>query len=135
MEWQHYNRVKASMAYIERLIQETEEDISGKSRIYRYIKNDMNQAQIKKVKNEINQIKKLLKKVKKEFVLEPMQFPLSRIINATSSFIWETIEDLWSNKIEKSSGKINSQQEKEKLDAILKQLYEHNAQLGNIVKK
>ena len=134
MEWQHYNRIKATMAYIEGLIKEIEEDISGKSEIYKSIRNDLTQEQLKEVKEELKQIKTQLEKAKKEFNLDNTSFALSHIINVNCSFIWESIDDLWSHKLEKSSGKINSQQKKEKLDAILKKLYEHTTQLKIIVK-
>jgi len=135
MEWRHYNRIKASMRYIEELITDVEEGISGKSKIYKSIKPDLTNEQLKKVKDELKQIKKLLKKTKKEFNLEHNEFALSRIIDVDCNYIWETIDDLWSHKMEKSSGKINSQQKKEKLDAILKDLYEHTTQLKSIVEK
>ena len=123
------------MGYIEGLIKDVEDGVSGKSEIYRSIKNDLTQEQLRKVKEELKQIKRLLKKAKKEFNLERDEFALSHIINVNCGFIWETIEDLWSHKLEKSSGKINSQQKKEKLDAVLKELYEHTTQLENIVEK
>jgi ribosomal protein S13 len=135
MEWQHYNRIKASMSYIEGLIKEIKEDISGKSEIYKSIKNDLTQEQLKEVKEELRQIKIQLEKAKKDFDLDNATFALSHIINVNCSFIWETIDDLWPRKLEKSSGPISSQQKKEKLDAILKQLYEHTNQLKIIIKK
>jgi len=134
MEWQHYNRIKASMSYIEGLIKEIKEDISGKSEIYKSIKNDLTQEQLKEVKEELRQIKIQLEKAKKDFDLDNATFALSHIINVNCSFIWETIDDLWPRKLEKSSGPISSQQKKEKLDAILKQLYEHTNQLKIIIK-
>ena len=123
------------MAYIEELIKGIEDDISGKSQIYKSIKNDLTQEQIIKVNEKLKQIKISIKKAKREFDLEPDEFALSHIINVNCSFIWTTIEDLWSHKLEKSSGKINSQQKKENLDDILKQLYKHTIQLKNIVEK
>jgi len=135
MEWQHYNRIKASMSYIEGLIKEIEEDVSGKSEIYKSIKNDLTQDQIRKVKDELKQIKIQLEKAKKDFNLDDTSFALSHIINVNCSFIWETIDNLWPDKLEKSSGKINSRQKREKLDAILKQLFVHTTQLISLVKK
>lgn len=135
MEWQHYNRIKASMAYIEELLEEINDSISGEKELYKTIHNDLTTEQLVLVKGELKKIKILLKKAKKEFNLEHTEFALSHIINVNCSFIWETIHDLWPHNLEKSSGKIKSQQKKEKLDAVLKQLYEHTTQLKNIVEK
>ena len=123
------------MAYIEELIKETEENISGKSEICNSVRNDLTQEQVRKIKEEIKEIKSLLKKAKKEFNLDHTEFALSHIIDVKCIFIWKTIDDLWSHKLEKSSGKINSQQKKEKLDAVLEELYKHTTQLKNIVEK
>jgi gas vesicle protein len=135
MEWQHYNRIKASMSFIEELLKSMEEGMSGKGEIYKSVRNDLNQEQLTRIKDEIKQIKNLLKQTKEEFNLERTEFTLSRIIQADCSFIWETIEDLWSHKIEKSSGKISSKEKKDKLDAIIRQIYERNSRIQNLIEK
>ena len=135
MEWQHYNRIKASMSFIEELLKSMEEGMSGKGEIYKSVRNDLTQEQLVKVKNEIKQIKRLLKQIKEEFGLKHSEYTLSRIIQADCSFIWETIEDLWSHKLEKSSGKISSKKKKERLDNILKQIHESNDRIQRVIGK
>ena len=123
------------MAYIEYLLKDIEESISGKKDIYKFIHNDLTQEQLIKVKDNLKKIKSLLKQAKEEFNLDHNKFALSHVINVDCNFIWETIEDLWSDKLEKSSGKISSKEKKEKLDAILKQLFEYNNQVKNLIRK
>ena len=135
MEWQHLNRIKASMSYIEGLLKDMESGMSGKREIYKSVRNDLTQEQLAEVRDEIRQIRSLLKRAKEEFNLEHNEFALSRIISSDCSFIWETIEDLWSHKMEKSSGKISSKEEKEKLDALLKQIHERNDMIQRIIGK
>jgi len=135
MEWQHYARIMSSMAYIEGLLIDIEDGISGKKQIYKKIRNDMTEEQIISVKTEIKKIRALLNKTKKEFNLEHNEFALSHIINVDSNYIWTTIEDLWSHKMEKSSGKISSTEKKEKLDKILTEIYNSTTNLKRIVEK
>jgi len=123
------------MSYIEGLLKDIEDGMSGKSDIYKSVRNDLTQGQLAKVREEIRQIKSLLKQAKEEFNLEHNEFALSRIISSDCSFIWETVEDMWSHKMEKSSGKISSKEEKEKLDALLKQIYERNDRIQRIIGK
>jgi len=135
MEWQHLNRIKASMGYIEGLLKDMESGMSGKREIYKSVRKDLTREQTAKIKDEIRQIRGLLRHAKQEFNLEHSEFALSQIINSDCSFIWETVEDLWSHKMEKSSGKISSKEEKDKLDAILRQIYERNSRIQNLIEK
>jgi len=123
------------MSYIEGLIGELEEGVSGKAGIYKSVQNDLTKEQILQVEDELKEMKALLKQAKEEFKLEDKKMGLSKIMAVNCSFIWATIEDLWSSKIEKSSGKIHSKEKKDKLDAILKQLYEHNTRIQKVIKK
>jgi len=135
MEWQHYTRIKVSMSHIEGLLKDMEDCMYGKRQIYSSILNDLTKEELAKVKDEIRQIKSLLKQTKKEFDLKHDELTLSQMIRADCSSIWETIEDLWSHKVEKSYGKISSKEKKEKLDAILKQIHEHNERIQRIIGK
>ena len=112
-----------------------EEGISGKADIYLSVQNDLTRKQKVQVEDELKKMKSLLKQAKEEFRLEHKKMKLSNIIDVNCSFIWATIEDLWSNKLEKSSGKISSEEKKERLDAILKQLSEHNTRIQRLIEK
>jgi len=112
-----------------------EEGISGKADIYLSVQNDLTRKQKVQVEDELKKMKSLLKQAKEEFRLEHKKIELSNIIDVNCSFIWATIEDLWSNKLEKSSGKISSEEKKERLDAILKQLSEHNTRIQRLIEK
>jgi|SRR3989338_1628692 len=135
MEWQHYTRIKSSMSYIEELLKDMEESVSGKRKIYKSVYNDLSKEQLIHIKKKLRNIKNLLAHAKKDFNLEHNRFTLSHIINVDCNYIWETIEELWSYKLEKSSGKINSKEKKEKLDAILKELLNYSTQIKNLVGK
>ncbi|MEM4259915.1 MAG: hypothetical protein QXG00_01635 [Candidatus Woesearchaeota archaeon] len=135
LEEQQLNKLKSSMEYIESLIIYIEDVISGKKKTYEKIHNDLTQEQTLAIKNEIKNIRALLKKTKKDFDLEHQEFSLSHVINVKCNFIWETIEDLRSQTFEKSSGKITSQQKKEEIDSIVKQLFESTMRIKGLVKK
>jgi len=135
MEWQHLNTIKASMGYIEGLLKDMEDGMSGKREIYKSVRNDLSREQLAKVRDEIREIRSLLRQAKQEFNLKHSEFVLSQIINSDCSFIWESIEDLWSHKMEKSSGNISSKEKKERLDELLKQIYDHNKKIQGIIGK
>ena len=121
------------MGSIETLLRNIDESISGKADVYKSIHNDLTPEQIVKIKDELKEIKSLLKQAKEEFNLEPHKHYLSHIISTNSDFIWSIISDLWSYKMEKSYGKISSKEKKDKLDNILKKLLEHNAQIQKLI--
>ena len=123
------------MDFIEGLILSIEKDISGKREIYNSISNDLNEKQIASLKEELKQIKELLEKAKYDFRLEENKFPLSRLITVRCTSIWEALEDLYSKRLEKSSGKISSQEKKEKLDNTVRELYKHTSKIMSLVKK
>ena len=123
------------MSFIEELLGEIKESISGKAGIYNSAHNDLSQEQILLVEDELKQMKSLLKQAKEELDLKQNKIELSKFIAVNCSFIWETIEDSWSDKLEKSYGKIRSKEKKERLDAILRQLFEHNTRIQNLIRK
>ena len=134
MEWQHNNSIRASMSFIEDLLQGIDEIISGKAGIYHSTHTDLTQEQILLVEDELKQMKSLLKRAKEELNLRQNKIELSKVIAVNCSFIWETIEDSWSDKLEKSYGKIRSKEKKERIDAILRQLSEHNTRIQNLIR-
>ena len=123
------------MGYIEGLLKDMEDGMSGKREIYKSVRNDLSREQLAKVRDEIREIRSLLRQAKQEFNLKHSEFVLSQIINSDCSFIWESIEDLWSHKMEKSSGNISSKEKKERLDELLKQIYDHNKKIQGIIGK
>jgi len=123
------------MSFIEELLGEIKESISGKAGIYKSAHNDLSKEQILLVEDELKQMKSLLKQAKEELDLKQNKIELSKFIAVNCSFIWETIEDSWSDKLEKSYGKIRSKEKKERLDAILRQLFEHNTRIQNLIRK
>lgn len=135
MEWRHNNSIRASMSFIEDLLQGIDEIISGKAGIYKSTHTDLTQEQILLVEDELKQMKSLLKRAKEELNLKQNKIELSKFIAINCSFIWETIEDSGSDKLEKSYGKIRSKEKKERLDAILRQLSEHNTRIQNLIRR
>ena len=123
-------RIKASLAYIEAILKDIDNGISSGESIYKNIHNDLTPEQLAKVKSEIKKMKSLLKKAKEEFNIKEDTFQLSHLIYMSSSYIWETLEDLWAHKLDKAYGKIKSEEKKEKLDALVGELLEHNHRLN-----
>lgn len=132
MEWHQANRIKASMAYIEKLLNELEEHLDGKKSVYHKVHNDLSREEAEKTRILLKELLEEVKKAKQEFRLNEDEFNLSHIMEVDSNFIWETVEDLWSKKLEKSSGKIDSIEEKERLDKILSSIYDKSVELKRI---
>ena len=126
MEWHHRNRIKASMAYIENMVNEIDDCLKGKDAIYKNVKIDLDEKQIAKVKESLRRMNKALKEAKQVFNLEGNMYDLSHIIEVDCSYMLETIDDLWSKKLEKSSGKIESDEKKKHLDTILSKIKEES---------
>lgn len=133
IEWQHFNTINSGLAYIEELVINIDNDLSRKKQIYTLIHTDLNNEQIKLIKSEIKKIRTILKIAKREFNLEPKKFSLSHTIDVNCNLLWSTIDDLWSHKLEKSSGKISSQKNKESLDVILEKLCNHTNEIKRIL--
>ena len=135
MESYHYRKIKSGLAYVERLLLDMEDALAGKQHTFSRTRNNLTDEQALAAKAEIKKLHALLKKAKETFNLEHDEYALSHVIDVDSSYIWETLEDLWSHKVEKSSGKIHSLEQKEQLDKIIRQLYERTTELQNIVEK
>jgi len=135
MQWQHYNRIKASMDYIERLLRDVEKSIDSEYFIYKKVKNDLNDEQRRKIKNRISEIYIILEDAKEYFNLEPNSPLLSKIIYVDCGLIWEALEDTWSFKMEKSSGAIRSRKQKERLDDFINKILKHTKDIERIIGK
>lgn len=135
MQWQHYNRIKASMDYIERLLRDVEKSIDGEYFIYKKVKNDLNDEQRRKIKNHISETYIVLEDARGYFNLEPNSPFLSKIIHVNCGLIWETLEDMWSFKMEKTSGAIRSKRQKERLDNFINKILKHTNDIERIIGK
>ena len=111
METRHYSTIRSSMSYIEKLLNEIESSLNSKeNKIYKGVEIDLSKKQIFLIKKQLKKLNKNLAKAKETFNLEYDSIKLSKLIDVNTSYIWETIEDTWSSKIEKMSGKINSEE-------------------------
>lgn len=108
------------MWYIEKLLYEVELSLDeSEKNMYEPIEIDLTNEQINMIKKQLKKLYADLDKVKKFFGLEFEPIKLSRIIDTNTGFIWETIEDTWPSKMEKTSGKINSDDKKKQIDEML----------------
>ena len=135
MEWHQYSSIRATMNYIEKLLREIELAIEQPDNIYSLIENDLSKKQVEAIREEVNQMFIILEDAMNSFPMEKSSLTLSKIVDVNSLFILKTIEDSWSSKLEKKSGKTNMESEKEKLDRILKKLEEKVYKLQGIIKK
>lgn len=120
------------MAYIEAMIKEIEYTLDKNSMVYKQVFNDLSKEEEEKARKLLDELKNAITQVKKEFGLSEDQFSLAHIIDVKCNFIWETVEDLWSHKMGKSSGEIQSKMEKEKLDSLLKRIHDTTMELKSI---
>lgn len=134
MNWQHYNKLASAMAYIEKLVLEIESSLDGRKRIYEEIDLDLTPEQVDAVRKEVEEILEYLDEVKKSFNLEVSPLKASRVIETNASFIWETIENTYSSKIEKSSGKIDSAEEKKRMDEFLDKILSRANKIRRIIR-
>ncbi|NIA04241.1 MAG: hypothetical protein GWP09_02720 [Nitrospiraceae bacterium] len=120
MDWKHYNNLRSSFKYIENLLIDTDVTLSVKNKaVFQPVKLDLSEKQVYTIKKDINKFFEVMKKAKHSFNIESTPISASRILKVNLSFIWKTIEDSWSSKIEKTTGSFKSDEEKEKLDAVL----------------
>ena len=135
MQWQHYNSIKSTMWYIEKLLNEIEVSLEDKeNKAYRVVEIDLTKKQINEIKKRLNELYSLLKKVKDDFSLDVESIKLSKIIDTNTGFIWETIEDSWSFEMEKKSGRISSDDKKKQLDNLLSKILELTNNIRGITK-
>jgi len=110
------------MWYIEKLLRDIESSLNENENIYTEIEIDLTKEQIKSIKEQIEDMYMCLTEVKSSFDIETKPSKLSRIIEVNTDFIWETIEETWSSKMEKTSGKIGSLDKKRLIDENLNKI-------------
>ena len=122
MEWQHYNKLESVLWFVEKLAREIEELLDRKESIYASVAMDLDETQANTVRQHLKGIFASLEEAKRTFGLKSKQVELSRVIEANTSFIWESIEDSWSSKMEKKSGKISPESKKKEIDRALRKI-------------
>ena len=135
MEWQHYNVLRCNMWYVEELLHEMESSLNKKEGIYKHVEIDLTTEQISTINEQIVQLFKVLKKIQKNFTLENEPTKASKVIQMNIYGIEETISETWSSYIEKTSGKINSVEEKKQIDRYLNEILQHTNRIKEIRKK
>jgi len=78
---------------------------------------------------------KVLEKIQKHFNLKNNPIKASKIIQGGIFSIRETIDETWSSYMEKTSGKINSVDEKKQIDGYLNEILQHTNRIKEITEK
>jgi len=111
------------MWYIEELLLRIEASLDKReNNVYHPIEIDLTKEQINQIKKQVKEIYAILEEAKRIFGLEVEPLKLSSIIDTSTGFIWKTIEDSWSSKMEKKSGKISSVEKKKQIDELLSKI-------------
>ena len=134
MEWQHYNVLRCNMWYVEELLHEIESSLNKKEGIYKHVEIDLTTEQISTINEQIVQLFKVLKKIQKNFTLENEPTKASKVIQMNIYGIEETISETWSSYMEKTSGKINSVEEKKQIDDCLNEILQYTNRLRKIIR-
>jgi len=134
MEWQHYNVLRCNMWYVEELLHEMESSLNKKEGIYKHVEIDLTTEQISTINEQIVQLFKVLKKIQKNFTLENEPTKASKVIQMNIYGIEETISETWSSYMEKTSGKINSVEEKKQIDDCLNEILQYTNRLREIIR-
>ena len=134
MEWQHYNVLRCNMWYVEELLHEMESSLNKKEGIYKHVEIDLTTEQISTINEQIVQLFKVLKKIQKNFTLENEPTKASKVIQMNIYGIEETISETWSSYMEKTSGKINSVEEKKQIDDCLNEIVQYTNRLREIIR-
>jgi hypothetical protein len=126
------------MWYVEELLHEMESSLNSlhkKEGIYKHVEIDLTTEQILSINEQIMQLYKVLEKIQKNFNLENVSMKASKIIQINIYGIQETISETWSSYMEKTSGKINSVEEKKQIDGYLNEILPHINRIKEITKK
>lgn len=134
MEWQHYNVLRCNMWYVEELLHEMESSLNKKEGIYKHVEIDLTTEQISTINEQIVQLFKVLKKIQKNFTLENEPTKASKVIQMNIYGIEETISETWPSYMEKTSGKINSVEEKKQIDDCLNEILQYTNRLREIIR-
>jgi hypothetical protein len=123
------------MWYIEELVREMESSLEKRKGIYEHVEIDLTKKLIQSINEQIVQLYKVLEKIQKNFNLENNPIKASRIIQGSISSIRETIDTTWSSHMEKTSGKINSVEEKKQIDGYLNEILHYTNRIEEIMEK
>jgi len=137
MEWQHYNVLRCNMWYVEELVCEMESSLDKNKRegIYEHVEIDLTKELIQSINEQIVQLYKVLEKIQKNFNLKNNPIKASKIIQGGIFSIRETIDETWSSYMEKTSGKINSVDEKKQIDGYLNEILRYTNRIKEITEK
>jgi len=138
MEWQHYNVLRSNMWYVEELLHEMESSLNSLNKnkgVYKHVEIDLTKKQILLITEQIEILLEILEKIQKTFNLENEAMKATKIIQMNTLGILETISETWSSYIEKTSGKIDSVEEKKQIDGYLNEILQHTNRIKEIRKK
>ena len=135
MKWQHYNRLRCNVWYIETLLREMESTFYKKEGIYKHVEIDLSKEQIQSINEQLKRLYSILEEIQKTFHLENEPINASRVVYINALDILETIEETWSSYMEKTSGKIDSIEEKKQIDEYLNRIITYTKHIKEIVKK
>ena len=138
MEWQHYNVLRSNMWYVEELLHEMESSLNSLNKnkgVYKHVEIDLTKKQILLITEQIEMLLEILEKIQKTFNLENEATNASKIIQINTLDILNTISETWSSYMEKTSGKIDSVEEKKQIDGYLNQILQHTNRIKEIRKK
>jgi hypothetical protein len=138
MEWQHYNVLRSNMWYVEELLHEMESSLNSSNKnkgVYKHVEIDLTKKQILLITEQIEMLLEILEKIQKTFNLENEATNASKIIQINILGILETISETWSSYMEKTSGKIDSVEEKKQIDGYLNEILQHTNRIKEIRKK
>ena len=125
------------MWYVEELVCEMESSLDKNKRegIYEHVEIDLTKELIQSINEQIVQLYKVLEKIQKNFNLKNNPIKASKIIQGGIFSIRETIDETWSSYMEKTSGKINSVDEKKQIDGYLNEILRYTNRIKEITEK
>ena len=126
------------MWYVEELLHEMESSLNSLNKnkaVYKHVEIDLTKKQILLITEQIEMLLEILEKIQKTFNLENEATNASKIIQINTYDILNTINETWSSYMEKTSGKIDSVEEKKQIDGYLNQILQHTNRIKEIRKK
>jgi len=126
------------MWYVEELLHEMESSLNSLNKnkaVYKHVEIDLTKKQILLITEQIEMLLEILEKIQKTFNLENEATNASKIIQINTYDILNTIDETWSSYMEKTSGKIDSVEEKKQIDGYLNEILQHTNRIKEIRKK
>jgi len=126
------------MWYVEELLHEMESSLNSLNKnkaVYKHVEIDLTKKQILLITEQIEMLLEILEKIQKTFNLENEATNASKIIQINTYDILNTINETWSSYMEKTSGKIDSVEEKKQIDGYLNEILQHTNRIKEIRKK